>query len=104
MIFVLVLFLLIISSASTAGLYFSLKKNLELISTLEYTMSEIENSIEILNYYYKRIDKKSKMELLSDDATIRELVEDMKQARRAVLLVSEKLTGEKEDIEGQDLA
>lgn len=100
----LVLLFLTTTIASTAGLYFSVKRNLEMMETIEATMSEVEESLEVLDYCYKRIDKKAKMELFSDDPTIRELVDDIKQARTAVMFVSEKLTGEKEDVEGKILA
>jgi len=93
---VTVVILSVISTFLGTALYFSLKKNSELIEVMEGTMEQIEASLEILDYYYKRIDRKSKLELFSDDQTIRELVDDMKQARRAILFVSEKLTGEKE--------
>lgn len=92
---ILVFALLVSSTASLYALYRSVRRNFELIDLLEETNEQIEAAIESLDYYYKRIDKKSKLELFSDDPTVRELVEDMKQARRAVLLISEKLTGEK---------
>lgn len=95
MIFTIV-FLSMISMGLSVGLYYSVKKNLELIDTVERTMEQVEKSVDILDYYYKRIDKKTKTELFSDDPTIRDLVDDMKQSRRAVLLVSEALTGERE--------
>lgn len=92
---VLIVVLSMVCSASSYALYRSVRRNFELIDLLEETNEQIEVAIETLDHYYKRIDKKSKLELFSDDPTIRELVEDMKQARRAVLLISEKLTGEK---------
>jgi arsenate reductase-like glutaredoxin family protein len=94
---VLILVLLMISAASLYAFYRSVKRNFELVELLEETNEQIETAIETLNHYYKRIDKKTKLELFSDDPAVRELVEDMKQARRAVLLISEKLTGEKSE-------
>jgi len=92
---VLIIFLLIFCSVSFYALYRSIRKNFELIDLLEETNEQIEIAIETLNHYYKRIEKKNKLELFSDDPIVRELVEDMKHARQAILLISEKLTGEK---------
>ncbi len=92
-----IIILSLISITSFYALYRSIKRNFELIDLLEEINEEIDTSLETLSHYYKRIDEKAKLELFSDDATIRELVEDMKQARQAVLIISEKLTGEKND-------
>lgn len=89
-----VVLLSLFSVAASAALYYSVKKNLELIETLENTMEQTEKSVEILDYYYKRLDRKLKLEVMSDDPTIKELVEDMKQSRKAVLEISKQLTGE----------
>jgi hypothetical protein len=67
-------------------------------------MLQIEESLEVLSFYQKRIERKSKLEVFSDDPVVKELVEDIKQSKKAVLLVSEKLTGEKENFEGEDVA
>lgn len=88
-----IIFLSLFSIAATVALYYSIKKNLELIETLEQTMEQIEQSVEILDYYYKRLDKKAKIEVFSDDPTIKELIEDMRQSRKAVLEVTKQLTG-----------
>lgn len=100
---ILIVVLSMISVGSLYMLYRSVKRNFELIDLLEETNEQIEAAIESLDYYYKRVDKKTKLELFSDDPTVRELVEDMKQSRRAILLISEKLTGEKFE-ENEDVA
>lgn len=100
---ILIVVLSMISVGSLYMLYRSVKRNFELIDLLEETNEQIEAAIESLDYYYKRVDKKTKLELFSDDPTVRELVEDMKQSRRAILLISEKLTGEKFE-ENEDIA
>jgi len=90
--------LFIISILLGTTLYLSLKKNSELIEAIEGTVEQIDASLEILDYYYKRINRKSQLELFSNDKTIRELVDDMKQTRLAILSISEKLTEEKDVI------
>jgi hypothetical protein len=96
---ILSLFLLVTSISLAVGLYHSVKKNLELIDTLEETSAVVETCLEDLNYCYKRVDKKLKLELLSDDPVVKELVEDMKVARRAIANISERLTNEKVNFE-----
>jgi len=91
------IFLSIISLCSIVGLYYSVKKNIQLFEELESINSQLESSIEELDYLHKKIDKKSKVELFSDEPMIRELVEDMKQAKKIVMSISESFTTEKED-------
>ena len=97
-----VVFLSLLSIASITALYYSVKKNLELIETLEQTMEQIEQSAEILDYYYKRLDKKARLEVFSDDPTIKELIEDMKQSRKAVLEITKQLTGANSAVEEKE--
>lgn len=95
MIFVL-LFFVIFSVASSLGLYFSVKKNLEMFEELEKTEQQFQEVVENLEFYYKRIEKKSKLELFSDDQIVRELVEDMKQIKNLISLISGSLEYEKD--------
>lgn len=100
------IFLLILLStllvASFAGLYYSVKKSIELIETLESINLQIDSSVEELDYLHKKIEKKSKLELFSDEPAIRELVEDIKQAKKVVMKISESLTGEKDEAENSE--
>ena len=84
---------------SSYVLYRSVKRNLELLELVEETNEKIEEAVETLDFYYKRLDKKSKIDLFLDDPTVRELVDDVKQARKTVSLISESLTGDKNDTE-----
>ena len=59
--------LFIISILLGTTLYLSLKKNSELIEAIEGTVEQIDASLEILDYYYKRINRKSQLELFSND-------------------------------------
>lgn len=65
----------------------------------EELLELLEESIQDLEICYKRIDKKTKLELFSDDPTVKELVDDMKQARHTVASIVQQLTGEREIIE-----
>jgi len=89
-------------TASSFALYYSVKKNLQMIETFEEVMGQIEESLEMLEVSKKKIERKLKVEVLSDEPVIRELIEDMKFSKRAVLLISEKLTGVKEDLDEEE--
>lgn len=78
------------------GLYFSIKKNLQFIEYQEELLQLLEESNQELKICHSRINKKAKLELFSDDQMIKDLVDDMKQARQTVAIIIEKLTGEKE--------
>lgn len=83
----------------TIVLYFSVKKNLEFLDQQETLLLTIEQSLSVLDACYKKIDRKAKLELFSDEAIVKELIDDMKDARKSILNISENLTGEKEVIE-----
>jgi len=51
---------------------------------------------------HKKLDKKVKLELFSDDHIVKELVDDMKLARQTVSSIIEKLTNEKDTIRDVD--
>ena len=75
----------------------SVRKNLELQDKQEMIGEAIEESVELLDVYYQRIDEKSKLEVFSDDHVVRELVNDISEARDAVLAVAHKLYASVED-------
>lgn len=100
---ILIIIFLFISICSTIGLYYSIKKNLEYFETIERIITQLDESLDALEFCYKRIDKKAKLELFSNDPTIKELVEDIKMARQIVLLISEKLVEENEDFKDKNI-
>jgi len=99
MIVLVAVFLGLALASTSAVLYFSVKKNLEFLNQQEEILEMLETSIRDLEVCYKRIDKKAKLELFSDDQTVKDLVDDMKQARYTVASIVERLTGEKEVLE-----
>ena len=50
---------------SITALYYSIKRNLELLEIVENSNLQIDESIEQLELIYKRLEKKSKLELFS---------------------------------------
>lgn len=95
---IVVVFLSVLLTVTSFALYYSVRKNLQMIETLESTMEQVEESLEMLELSKKKIEKKLKIEVLSDEPIIKELIEDMKFSKRSVLLISEKLSGIKEDL------
>lgn len=74
---------------SSTALYFSLKRNFELIDELEKITDKLDSSIVALEGCYKKIEKKSKLEVFSDDPIVKELILDMKEAKSTIMLISE---------------
>ena len=73
-------------------MYYSIKKNLELFDLIESSGESFEESLEELNRYYERIDRKSKLELFLDEPVTRELVEDIKGTKKAIKKLAEKIS------------
>lgn len=86
------LLLLTISNVVFAFLlYVSVKKNLTLIDKIEELGSQVTNSLDMIDESYSRIAKVSEMPVLSDDPVVQQLLNDVKYAKYAVLLVANKL-------------
>jgi hypothetical protein len=88
--------LLLLLLAQSVITFFSVRKNLELMETIEETAENYEEFtkevLEQLNYYYNKIDKKSKLELFLDEPVTRELVEDIKGTKKAIRNAAEKIS------------
>ena len=85
-------FFCFLSVSLSFGLYFSLKKNLELLQTIEDANEALENSLEEINFYSRRIEKKAKLEVFSDDPVIKELIEDIKNVKNLVSQITKNFT------------
>lgn len=83
-------------------LFLSIKKNLEYMELLDGLEENFKDSINLLNQYYVKIDKKSKLELFLDEPVTRELVEDIKGSKNAVKDAAEKLSIYIEEINEND--
>jgi len=89
---VLAVGLFVVCCLLSVSLYFSIKKNFELLEIIEGYGEQITESLEDLNYYYGRIDKKSKIEIFIDEPVMRELVEDIKGTKKVIKNVAEKIS------------
>ena len=83
---------LLLIVALSAGLYLSVKRNLEYMETMETAADSFQEAIDKLNYYYTQIDRKSKMELFLDEPVTRELIDDIKGTKKAVKEAAEKIS------------
>jgi hypothetical protein len=92
-------FLALLCGISSTLLYFSIKKNLQFLEQQEEMLELLESSLQDLEICRKKIDKKVKIEVFSDDPIVKELIDDIKQARFTVAIILEKLTNEKEIIQ-----
>jgi hypothetical protein len=75
----------------SCGLYVSIKKNLEMLDRLDAVGLQIEECVETLDECHQKIDLKSKMEVFSDEHVVKELLQDMKDAKSSIYLVAKKL-------------
>jgi hypothetical protein len=86
---------------STLGLYYSVKRNIASIEKIEEVVGQIEESLDVLDSCYTKIDAKSKIEVLSDDPIVRELIQDIATAKDSILVVANKISDPvREDIPG----
>jgi hypothetical protein len=66
----------------------SVKKNLELLDKLSEIQEAIDDSLNVLDEQHQKIDLKTKLEVFSDEPVVRELLQDIAQARDSVLLTA----------------
>lgn len=69
-------------------LILSVKKNLELLDKLSEIQEAIDDSLNVLDEQHQKIDLKTKLEVFSDEPVVRELLQDIAQARDSVLLTA----------------
>jgi hypothetical protein len=80
------------------------QKNLELNDQREALVDQIEESLDMLDNCFSRLDHHSKIEVLSDEPIIQDVVRDIKLARNTVLAVASKVVtygSDKKDTEEQ---
>lgn len=69
----------------------SVMRNIQYMEKIDEIEESLQTAIEILDEQYKIIDKKTKIEVFSDEPIIRELVRDITVARNSVLGVAKLL-------------
>ena len=73
------------------ALSISVMRNIQYMERIDEIEESLQTAIEILDEQYKIIDKKTKIEVFSDEPIIRELVRDITVARNSVLGVAKLL-------------
>jgi hypothetical protein len=59
-----------------------------LYSQLEELTENVEKSLDLLNVVFGNIDKKAKLEIFLNEPVVKDLIEDIRMARYAVLLIA----------------
>ena len=78
---------------TSTALAVSLKKNIEYMDKLEEVGQSLQVSIDVLEVQYVKLNKKSKIELFSDEPVVRELVMDIAEAKESVMVTARLLDG-----------
>jgi hypothetical protein len=73
-------------------LYRSIKKNLEWMEMFDGMSDDYKEVIETLDALHRSVDKKSKLELFLDEPVTRELVDDIKETKKAIKKAAEKIS------------
>lgn len=76
---------------NSVALYYSVMRNIEYMEKIDEIEESIQSAVEILDEQYQKIDKKTKIEVFSDEPIVRELVRDISIARNAVLAAAKLL-------------
>ena len=71
-----------------AGLFFSLRLNLQNADKIEEIRGRVEQSLDVLDTFYQRAVSRAELEIMLDEPVVRELVADLKASRDAILLVA----------------
>lgn len=77
-----------ISLALLLTLIFVLKKAIEYRDKLETLVSQIEESLDIIDLCYQKITKVSGLPIAIDDPIVQQLVSDIKETKGALLLIA----------------
>jgi len=94
---------LIITVLILSGLLFwSVSLNLKYSEKIEEIKDVVDESLDVLNLHYQRAARRAKLEVMSDEPVVRELVSDLQSARNVILLVANLIVGPFKDDENDD--
>lgn len=82
------IFLLFIICLLLGFFCWSVKKNLQLTEKLQEINDQVEESLDVLDACYQRAAERAKLEVFTDEPVVKELIEDIKLTRDAILLVA----------------
>lgn len=75
-------------------LYISTKKNLELMEMIDDVDEKVENCLDVLDACHQSFDLKLKMEVFTDEPVVKDLIQDIKNAKESVYLIAKSLNGD----------
>jgi len=85
-------FLILLCIIQSVILIFSVRLNLKNADKLESLGEKIEQSLDVLDVCYQRAATRASLEIFSDEPVVRELVDDIRISKDAILLVANLLT------------
>lgn len=88
MIWVLIVLLVLMLGGSIWLNVVTVRKNLALSDQREALVDQIEDSLDLLDDCYTRLAHNAEIPVLSDEPVIREVLQDIKQAKKAVLAIA----------------
>lgn len=89
--------------ATGTCLFYSIKRNIELMDKLEEIDEMLINVFSTLEEQHRKIEAKTQIEVFSDEPIVRELVQDIRAARDAVKNAVKVLKEIEFAIDAQDL-
>jgi len=96
--------LVLTNAATLLGLVFSIKRLLISLEKIDDLTSQVEESLDIIDSTYASISKFLNTPVLFDDPVVVGMVNDVKKAKKALLLVANKLANplvdSQKDIDG----
>lgn len=60
--------------------------------TLQATTEQIEESLDVINEIYEGAARRAEYDILLDEPVVRELVSDLKNTKKALLMIANKIT------------
>jgi hypothetical protein len=95
-------FIAVYSLVVTGLLVLSVRKNIQYTDQLDDLDDALQESLELLEEQYQRIDAKTKIEVFSDEPVVRDLIQDIATARESIRNVAGILDGLFEDAALED--
>lgn len=68
--------------------FWSIRKNLQYSEKLQEVGDQVEESLDVLDACYQRAAERAKLEVFTDEPVVKELLEDIRTTRDAILLVA----------------
>ena len=88
--FALIVLLLLLAGSAWLNVH-TIRKNLELNDQREELVTTIEEALDMLESCYGNIAHAAQLDVLSDEPVIRDLLNDIKRAKNAVMLIASKV-------------